>query len=166
VKGDDLDDFLFGIFSTKIVSIEEGKDKLMKAVSYIKKLKEALESCRRECNQEIMSRMYAEKTRLQAMASTVKYHELADVLVQQVIYICKKMDITKNMKDLLQTENMIALPRLEEFLQPDKVENLKNHIERLNIKKDVDFICHDALVRKENAKIVAKFLNEIMNSLE
>ena len=39
VKGDDLDDFLFGIFSTKIGSLEEGKEKLMKAVSYIKKLK-------------------------------------------------------------------------------------------------------------------------------
>ncbi len=74
MKGDDLDDFLFGIFSSKIVSIEEGKEKLMKAVSYIKKLKEALEQCRRECNQEIMSRMYAEKVRLQAMAATIKYH--------------------------------------------------------------------------------------------
>jgi hypothetical protein len=43
VKGDDLDDFLLGIFSTKIASIEEGKEKLMKAVGYIKKLKSALE---------------------------------------------------------------------------------------------------------------------------
>jgi hypothetical protein len=43
VKGDDLDDFLLGIFSTKIGSIEEGKEKLMKAVGYIKKLKSALE---------------------------------------------------------------------------------------------------------------------------
>ncbi len=43
VKGDDLDDFLLGIFSTKIISIEEGKEKLMKAVSFIKKLKSALE---------------------------------------------------------------------------------------------------------------------------
>lgn len=43
VKGDDLDDFLLGIFSTKLVSIEEGKEKLMKAVNYIKKLKSALE---------------------------------------------------------------------------------------------------------------------------
>lgn len=43
VKGDDLDDFLLGIFSTKIASIEEGKEKLMKAVNYIKKLKSALE---------------------------------------------------------------------------------------------------------------------------
>ena len=81
VKGDDLDDFLFGVFSTKINSVDEGKEKLMKAVDYIKKLKVALEQCRRECNQEIMSRMYAEKVRLQAMASTVKYHELADILI-------------------------------------------------------------------------------------
>jgi hypothetical protein len=64
VKGDDLDDFLLGIFSTKIGSIEEGKEKLMKAVGYIKKLKSALEQCRREANQEIMSRMYSEKMKL------------------------------------------------------------------------------------------------------
>jgi hypothetical protein len=83
--------------------------------------------------------------------------------VYQIVYTCKKLEISKNLKDLQMTENLIALPRLEEFLQPDKVEHLINHITKLNIIKDVDFICLDKISRKENAKVVAKFLNEIMN---
>ena len=54
----------------------------MKAVGFIKKPNSALEECRREANQEIMSRVYLEKMKLQAMAATVKYHELTDILVQ------------------------------------------------------------------------------------
>lgn len=70
------------------------------------------------------------------------------------------------MKEVLHTENLVALPRLAEFLPLDKLDALRAHIDKINISKDVDFIYQDKLTRRENAKVVAKFLNEIMNSLD
>ena len=87
-----------------------------------------------------MSRMYSEKMKLQAMAATIKYHELTDILVQQFVYICKKLEIHKDMKEILHTENLVALPRLEEYLPLDKLDTLRSHIEKINISKDVDFL--------------------------
>jgi len=70
------------------------------------------------------------------------------------------------MKEVSQLENLIALPRLAEFLPLDKLETLRAHLDKINIMKDVDFIYQDKMARRENAKVVAKFLNEIMNSLD
>jgi hypothetical protein len=44
------------------------------------------------------------------------------------------------MKEILHTENLVALPRLEEYLPLDKLDILKSHIQKINISKDVDFL--------------------------
>jgi hypothetical protein len=44
------------------------------------------------------------------------------------------------MKEILHTENLVALPRLAEFLPLDKLDALRLHIEKINISKDVDFL--------------------------
>lgn len=73
VSADEIEGFLAQISNGHISSVGEAMERLFSAIRFIKKLRKSLESQIRETNQEMTRRIYAEKMKVQASQSSIKY---------------------------------------------------------------------------------------------
>ena len=70
-------------------------ERLFKAIRFIKKLKESIDNITREANQELTRRIYAEKMKVQASQSSIKYQEYLSLFISEVAHLLKELDLAK-----------------------------------------------------------------------
>ena len=95
-SADEVDGFIAQLSSGHISTVGEGMEKLFQAIRFIKKLKNSLESITREANQEMTRRIYAEKMKVQASQSSIKYHEYLTLLIGDISHMLKEHDLAKD----------------------------------------------------------------------
>ena len=124
VATDEIEGFIAKISNGHISSVGEAMERLFQAIRFIKKLRTTLEAITREANQEMTRRIYAEKMKVQASQSSIKYHEYLTLMVTDIGHILKELDLAKETQ-IQSLSQSIQLERIEEFLDFRKVEEAK-----------------------------------------